>query len=90
MDRVETRRDPVDHLESFAYDAEGHLIRHTDRRGKVTTYTYDPVGRQTFVGYGTTFPGGTPTYESTTSFSYDDGNRLLTTVDSVSGTITRT
>ena len=57
-----------------------------DRRGKVTTYTYDNLNRQTFAGFGTQ---AGPTYESTITYTFDAGNRLTKAVDSVTGTITR-
>jgi RHS repeat-associated protein len=86
MDRIQTRTDQLLRQESFTYDLNGNLQTATDRRSKVTTYQYDALNRRSFVGYGTTLG---PVYESTTTYSYDGGNRLSSAVDSVSGTITR-
>ena len=57
-----------------------------DRRGKITTYSYDNLNRRTFAGFGTQTD---PTYESTIAYTYDAGNRMTQVVDSVTGTITR-
>ncbi len=87
MDRVQTRTDPLSRQESFAYDLMGNLTSWTDRKNQVTTYTYDALDRQTFAGFGTTGPP--PTYQSSISYTYDSGDRLIQVVDSASGTITR-
>jgi len=83
-----TRKDPLNRTESFIYDALGNLTKYTDRRGKVTTYTYDPLSRRKFVGFGTTVKGQNTTYDSTITYTYDAANRLVTAVDSISGTNT--
>jgi len=85
MDRLQTTTDPLLRQESFTYDLNGNPQSVTDRRNKVTTFQYDGLNRLNFVGYGTT-PG--PTYESTTTDTYDGGNRLSSVLDSVSGSIT--
>ena len=85
MDRVQTRTDQLSRQETFSYDLNGNLTSFTDRRGKISSLQYDGLNRATFIGYGTT---AGPAYESTTSYSYDGGNRLSSVVDSVSGTIT--
>jgi RHS repeat-associated protein len=87
MDRLTSRKDPLLHTESYEYDAAGNLTKFTDRRGKVTSYTYDNLDRLNFAGFGTVKQGNTNTYESTINYTYDAGNRLTRTVDSVSGTI---
>ena len=86
MDRLATRTDPLTRAESYQYDGNGNLMQFTDRRGKVTTYAYDNLNRRTFAGFGTQ---AGPTYESTINYTFDAGNRLIQTVDSVTGTITR-
>jgi YD repeat-containing protein len=70
------------------YDLNGNLKTRTDRKGQITTYQYDALDRLTFVGFGTT--GNPPTYASTITTTYDDGNRVTQVVDSVAGTIERT
>jgi RHS repeat-associated protein len=86
LDRQLTRTDPLKNQESKQYDLSGDLIQATDRKGQVTTYQYDGLNRKTFAGYGTT---AGPTYQSTTSYTYDAGNRLTGITDSITGTITR-
>jgi RHS repeat-associated protein len=97
MNRLQTRKDALLNQECYGtvsagvcqangYDANGNLIQFTDRRGKVSKFNYDGLGRRTFAGYGWTTGS---TYESTVSFAYDAGNRLTQAVDSLSGTITR-
>jgi RHS repeat-associated protein len=89
MDRLASRKDPLQgttSIETYDYDASGNLSKYTDRRGKVTTYQYDALNRRTFTGFGTTTG---PIYESTIGYTYDAVNRLIKTIDSISGTITR-
>jgi len=86
MDRLATRKDPLGNSESYQYDLDGNLFQFTDRRGKIATFKYDAVNRRIFAGFGTT---AGPPYESTITYSYDAGDRLIQAVDSVTGTITR-
>lgn len=88
MDRVATRTDPLLRQESFGYDLLGNLVTSTDRKGQVTSFTYDPLNRLKFVGYNTVVNQGVTTYESTTAYTYDAGDRLTQAVDSAGGTIT--
>jgi RHS repeat-associated protein len=87
MDRLQFRTDPLGKQESIGYDGNGNLKCFTDRRGQVANLTYDGLDRLTSVGYGATSCAST-TYQSTTSYTYDAGNRPAAIVDSVSGTIT--
>ena len=87
FDRLQTRTDPLAHIESFGYDGNSNLTCETDRRGKVSQFQYDGLNRVVFAGFGASTCNGGP-YESTTSYSYDGGNRLQSVVDSVSGTVT--
>jgi RHS repeat-associated protein len=89
MDRVASRTDPRAEMESYAYDLNGNLAEITDRKNQRTTFGYDELDRQTFAGFGTTGPPSAPVHTSTTVFSYDNGNRLTSIVDSDAGTITR-
>jgi RHS repeat-associated protein len=85
MDRVATRKDALGNQESYQYDGNGNLIQFTDRRGKVAAFGYDALSRKTFAGFGRSGS----TYESTIGNTFDAGNRLTRTVDSLSGTINR-
>ncbi len=73
----------------YAYDANGNLTSLTHPNGKIETFTYDPLNRNTTVGYsGTTL--ATYSYSGlvqkslsynngrTTSYSYDSLQRLGT------------
>ncbi|WP_051979009.1 RHS repeat-associated core domain-containing protein [Edaphobacter aggregans] len=86
-DRLLTRKDALAHSESYVYDAGGNLTQHTDRKGQVTVFSYDSLNRRKFAGFGKTLQGKTTTYQSTINYTYDGGNRLITTVDSMAGTV---
>jgi RHS repeat-associated protein len=88
MDHMVNHTDSLLRSESYTYDANGNIISTTDRKGQVTTYAYDPLNRLKFVGFGTVINQGVATYESTISYTYDAGNRLVQSVDSAGGTIT--
>lgn len=89
MDRLSTRTDPLQHAESYVYDQDGNLTQFTDRRGQIDVATYDNLNRTTFVGFAKTVNNkGVASYQSTTNYSYDAGDRLTKVLDSVAGTIT--
>jgi len=88
MDRVATRKDPLNRQASYTYDPNGNLANRTDRKGQVTSFGYDALNRPKVIGYNTVVTGSNTTYESTTSLTYDGGNRLTQAVDSAGGTIT--
>jgi RHS repeat-associated protein len=62
----------------------------TDRKGQVSSYTYDGIGRGSTAAFGVQSGSGGTTNQSSISYTYDGGNRLLQAVDSASGTVTRT
>jgi RHS repeat-associated protein len=88
MDRVQTRIDPLLRQESYSYDLNGNLVSSTDRKSQVTSLTHDPLNRLKLVGYNTVTSGGVTSYESTTGYTYDAGNRMTQAVDTAGGTIT--
>jgi RHS repeat-associated protein len=90
MDRITSRQDALLNTESFAYDPNSNPITFTDRKGQVTSYQYDGLNRRTFAGFGTTVSGGTPSYSSSITYTYDAGNRITKIEDTRGGTITRT
>ena len=58
MDRVATRIDSLQRPESYGYDLEGNLVTTTDRKGQVTSLTYDPLNRLTMTGFNTVVNAG--------------------------------
>lgn len=74
-------QDALHHTSSFGYDSSGNLKSQTDAAGTVTSYTYDPIGNRLTQAVARTLPagqgGGTQTL--TTTFSYDNLNRVLKT-----------
>jgi RHS repeat-associated protein len=80
MNRLVSRIDPLQHSESFTYDANGNVTSATDRKGQVTAVSYDALDRPVAVSYAD---------GSTVSYVWDAGNRLVQIVDSQAGTITR-
>ena len=83
MDRLQSRQDPLGNTETYQYDANSRLKWYTDRRGVITGYGYDSLGRRVFAGFG--YNGSS--YDSTVNYSFDPGNRLTDTLDSLTGTI---
>jgi YD repeat-containing protein len=70
MDRVKTRIDPLLRPpESFSYDPNGNLVSSTDRKGQVTSLTYDPLNRLTMTGFNTVVNTGVTSYESTIGYT---------------------
>ena len=86
MDRLQSRQDPLLNSETYQYDKNGRVVSYVDRRGVATNYSYDSLGRRTFAGFG--FNGSS--YDSTINYTFDAADRLRQTVDSLTGTITRT
>lgn len=81
IDRVLTRTDALQHASSvLLYDGHGNPRQVRDRKGQVTQTTYDPLNHPKVVTWADA---------STTTLTWDAGNRLAQLVDSISGTITR-
>jgi RHS repeat-associated protein len=85
MNRKASRTSPLVAIESYGYDGNGNLTGHTDRRGKVTIYQFDGINRRKFAGFG--YTGNS--YESTSSYQFDLGDRIKQIVDSIAGTTMR-
>ena len=85
MNRKASRTDPLHAIETYGYDGNGNLTGHTDRRGKVTVYQYDGINRGKFAGFG--YTGSS--YESTSTYTFDLGDRITQIVDSIAGTTMR-
>jgi RHS repeat-associated protein len=69
------------------YNLNSNPIQITDRKGQISSAQYDGLNRPTFAGFGTQ-PG--PSYQSSTAFTFDAGDRLTAVSDSIAGSITRT
>jgi RHS repeat-associated protein len=82
--------DALGHSDSYGYDGNGDLTQWTDRKGQVTTYAYDALNRMTLTGFGTTGSPPNQSYQSSISYKYDAGNRLVETSDSSGETTKRT
>jgi RHS repeat-associated protein len=78
MERVETRKNPLNAVESFVYDGLGNLLRHTDRKQQQAIFGYDALNR----AISGTYADGTRT-----SFTYDAMGRVSEATDSADGMI---
>lgn len=78
LDRMVTRKDALNQVESWTYDAMDRPKSHTDRRQLITSFDYDVLGRLSL----TTYADG-----STITPSYDAGDRVLSLVDTASGNL---
>lgn len=89
--RTLTRTDPNNRVEKFnTFDANGNPTSFTDQKAQTTCLTFDDLNRLTFVGFAASKACNlSPTYQSSTSYTYDLGNRVHTIVDSAAGTVTR-
>jgi RHS repeat-associated protein len=72
-------------VETFDSDFNGNVTQVTDRRGKVTVFTYDSLNRRTGAKFGQTGPS---VYESTIDYVYDKADRVRTVTDSLAGMLT--
>ena len=93
-DILQSYTDPLSAMASYYYyDLNKNLTCIIDRRGNQANFTYDLLNRRSGATYyigDTSNCSGTPgTVDSTISYGYDHGNRLLTVTDSAGGTITR-
>ena len=75
MDRLATRKDPLNRQESYQYDLAGNLLQFTDRKNQQTTFVYDALNRRTTA----TYP------DATTTFIYDSVSRLTKASDTATG-----
>src|SRR5262249_16776242 len=81
MDRALSRADALLHTASvLLYDENGNPRQVRDRKGQVTQTTFDPLDRPKVITWADA---------STTSLTWDAGNRLTQLTDSISGTVTR-
>jgi len=89
LNRVSSRTDSLSAAETYAYEPGGLISAFTDRKGQLTGWSYDGLGRPTQIGFGATASQPT-SYTATVGETWDAGDRLTQIVDSVSGTIART
>ncbi|MDT7780152.1 MAG: hypothetical protein QOC99_2664 [Acidobacteriota bacterium] len=76
LNRVTGVSYPGGFSESFTYDGGGYVLTHTDRRGTLTTMTYDNLGRP----LATQVKDGSETVTAA-SYAYDDTARTETVTD---------
>lgn len=86
-DRLIERIDQLGKKDIYTYNNQGQISRVRDRRGIVTVFEYDNLGRTVFVGFGATGPVGSETYESTQRYVYDTQGRLLRVEDNANGNV---
>ncbi|GAB2811316.1 polymorphic toxin-type HINT domain-containing protein [Lentzea nigeriaca] len=80
MDQLRAVTDPLGVTTPDAvYDRNGNLEKETDRRGVVVEHKYDPLNRRYESTYGS---------ESKVTNTFDAGDRVRSSVDSVAGTST--
>jgi RHS repeat-associated protein len=72
---------------TYNYDGDGNLTSVADPRGLSTTYKYDALNRLIEIIYNSGSKSGYS--KTTTTFTYDSGNRAYQIADSVYGTISR-
>ncbi len=81
MDRLESETNGLKHTAEWTYDTGGNLVEAVDRRGKVSKFAYDPLGRVEGAQFGVSGEGA----ESTIGYEYDEANRLKGVKHSASG-----
>lgn len=82
MDRPVRATDALGGAALFEYNLDGNLTRSTDRRGTVSVFPHDALGRRTFAGSGAS---GGDTFASSVDYGWDAGGRLVSAVDSAGG-----
>jgi len=91
--RLQQYTDPLGHSATYVYDADSNLICTDDRNGHEARFTFDQLNRAQTTSYytnstacGSTAPSQ---LESSVTYGFDSGNRLLTVADTLGGTTTR-
>ncbi|HMM97477.1 MAG TPA: DUF6531 domain-containing protein [Anaerolineales bacterium] len=99
LNRLIQKTDPLNHNWSFAYDALGNRISTTDANGLTTLYSYDSARQMTGIDYPAPETDVTFTYSligqrasmtdelGTTSWTYDDLDRVISVTDAFGATI---
>ncbi|MFI6447013.1 RHS repeat-associated core domain-containing protein [Kitasatospora sp. NPDC050543] len=81
MDHATTVTDPLGRIAKQDYDRNGNPIRTTARSGQVTTVDYDALDRPVKTRYGVSGAAD----QGSVTLTYDAGDRLVHTDDSVNG-----
>jgi RHS repeat-associated protein len=88
MNRVATKRDALLNVESYTHDVSSMLSQVYDRKGQVSGMAYDAMNRRVSIGFGGTV--GNPTnFDSTITYTFDGGNRVLQAADTQNGNVLR-
>ena len=77
------KTDALGKSETTGYDSVGHVTSFTDRRGVISKFTYDFMDHPLTAGYGSNGGG----FESSISYTYDAGGRLVSAMDPSVGSI---
>jgi len=87
-ERLVSQTDALNATQTYGYDANGNLLCLTDRKGQAAVIAYDGVNRPVTVGFGGAGCAAS-SFGSAVSNTWDAGDRLTQTSDSVAGTISR-
>lgn len=99
LNRLIQKTDPLNHSWLFAFDAVGNRVSVTDANGLITLYVYDAVRQLTSIDYPSPDADVTFTYSltgqrasmtdglGTTSWRYDDSDRVTAITDPFGATV---
>jgi RHS repeat-associated protein len=94
-----TEADPLEHTWTYSYDVAGNRVELIDANEATTSYSYDELNRLVLIDYPSTDHDVVFTYDAaghrlsmtdglgTTSWTYDDLDRPLTTTDPFDNTV---
>ena len=80
MGQRTSRKDALNQTSTATYTPAGQLQQIIDRKGQLTRWTYDNLGRTTRVGYGATAAAPTA-FKSVIDTTWDGGNRVTQVQD---------
>ncbi|MBN2116321.1 MAG: hypothetical protein JW730_07115 [Anaerolineales bacterium] len=99
LNRLIEKKDPLQNTWSYTYDLAGNRISATDAKSQTIYYAYDAANQLIAIDYPGTEPDVTFTYDlngqrigmtdglGTTTWTYDDLNRLIAVTDAFNQTI---
>lgn len=96
--KLTSETDPLGNVTSYGYDSVGNMVSKTDATNITTTYVYDAAKRLTSIQYPDSSQNVSYTYDAvgnvltmtdpsgTTTYTYDNANRLLSESKQMNGT----